>query len=56
MLPAAQPGEDADAYSQRWQQAYFERLREHLAGPPENLRLSGGIWRHVTAADRSALQ
>ncbi|MCY1522862.1 hypothetical protein D9M68_577380 [compost metagenome] len=56
MLPAANPGEDAEAYAQRWQQAYFERLREHLAGPPENLRLSGGIWRHVKAADRSALQ
>lgn len=54
MLPAANPGEDADAYAQRWQKAYFERLREHLAGPPENLRLSGGIWRHVTAADPSA--
>ncbi len=54
MLPAANPGEDAEAYAQRWQKAYFERLREHLAGPPENLRLSGGIWRHVTAADRSA--
>jgi tetratricopeptide (TPR) repeat protein len=56
MLPAAKPGEDAEAYSLRWQQAYFERLREHLAGPPENLRLSGGIWRHVTAADKSAQQ
>ena len=54
MLPAANPGEEADAYAQRWQKAYFERLREHLAGPPENLRLSGGIWRHVTAADPSA--
>ncbi|CAB5515419.1 Beta-barrel assembly-enhancing protease [Achromobacter anxifer] len=56
MLPAAEPGEDAEAYSQRWQKAYFERLREHLAGPPENLRLSGGIWRHVTPADRSVQQ
>lgn len=54
MLPAPAPGEDAETYSQRWQKAYFERLREHLAGSPENLRLSGGIWRHVTAADRSA--
>ncbi len=53
MLPTANPGEDAQTYSQRWQKAYFERLREHLAGEPENLRLSGGIWRHVTAADRS---
>ncbi|MFY0478905.1 tetratricopeptide repeat protein [Achromobacter marplatensis] len=56
MLPAVEPGEDADAYSLRWQKAYFERLREHVAGPPENLRLSGGIWRHVQAADRSAQQ
>lgn len=54
MLPAANPGEDAQAHSQRWQKAYFERLREHVASEPENLRLSGGIWRHVTSADRSA--
>ena len=54
MLPAANPGEDPEAYAQRWQKAYFERLREHLASEPENLRLSGGIWRHVTSADRSA--
>ncbi|MGE4450664.1 Vi polysaccharide transport protein VexE [Castellaniella sp.] len=54
MLPAANPGEDEQAYAQRWQAAYFDRLREHLAGAPENLRLSGGIWRHVMSADRSA--
>ncbi|WP_298012742.1 Vi polysaccharide transport protein VexE [uncultured Castellaniella sp.] len=54
MLPSPDPGEDAQAYSLRWQKAYFERLREHLASEPENLRLSGGIWRHVTPADRSA--
>lgn len=54
MLPAAEPGEDADAYAQRWQEAYFKHLRAHVAGPPENLRLSGGIWRHVQPADRSA--
>ncbi|ARP96394.1 Vi polysaccharide transport protein VexE [Bordetella genomosp. 13] len=54
MLPQPTSGEDAEAYAQRWQQAYFERLREHLAGPPENLRMSGGIWRHVRPADRSA--
>jgi len=56
MLPEAAPGEDAEAYAQRWQQAYFQRLREHLAGPPENLRMSGGIWRHVKPGDRSAQQ
>jgi tetratricopeptide (TPR) repeat protein len=53
MLPAAASGEDAEAYARRWRQAYFEKLREHLAGPPENLRLSGGIWRHVKPGDRS---
>lgn len=56
MLPEAAPGEDAEAYAVRWRQAYFQRLREHLAGPPENLRMSGGIWRHVKPADRSAQQ
>lgn len=56
MMPDPVPGEDADAYALRWQEAYFERLRKHLAGPPENLRLSGGIWRHVKPADRSAQQ
>jgi hypothetical protein len=38
----------------RWQQVYFEKLKEHLSGRPENLRMSGGIWRHVKPADRSA--
>lgn len=54
MLPAAKEGEDPEVYAKRWQEAYFACLREHLAGAPENLRLSGGIWRHVTSADRSA--
>ena len=54
MLPAVEPGEDADTYAARWQAAYFKHLRAHVAGPPENLRLSGGIWRHVQSADRSA--
>ncbi len=54
MLPSVEPGENADAYARRWQQAYFKHLSAHVAGPPENLRLSGGIWRHVQSADRSA--
>jgi len=40
-------GESADAYAERWQAAYFGHLRRFLAGNPENLRLSGGIWRHI---------
>lgn len=54
MLPGVCPGEDVDAYAARWKHAYLEMLREHLAGPPESLRLSGGIWRHVLPLDRSA--
>lgn len=46
-LPMAEPGEDADAYAARWQEAYLGHLRAFLAGRPENLRLSGGIWRHI---------
>lgn len=53
-LPAANPGEDPKAYALRWEKAYFARLREHLGSEPENLRLSGGIWRHVASPDRSA--
>jgi tetratricopeptide (TPR) repeat protein len=53
MLPAAREGEDVEAYAARWQQAWLSLLREHVAGAPENLRLSGGLWRHVRPADRS---
>ncbi|KND57101.1 TPR domain protein, putative component of TonB system [Candidatus Burkholderia verschuerenii] len=52
-LPDARPGEDVEAFAVRWQQAYLGHLREYLAGAPENLRLSGGIWRHVRPVDRS---
>lgn len=51
-LPESQPGEDVEAFALRWQEAYLRLLREHLAGPPENLRLGGGIWRHVRAPER----
>ncbi|KXV09241.1 hypothetical protein CR51_10475 [Caballeronia megalochromosomata] len=54
MMPAVRPGEDVEVYALRWQQAYLGHLREHLSGAPENLRLSGGIWRHVRPVDRSA--
>lgn len=54
MLPAAEPGEDVERYALRWQEAYLGHLREHLAGAPEDLRLSGGLWRHVRPVDPSA--
>ncbi|MBC8642021.1 Vi polysaccharide transport protein VexE [Caballeronia sp. EK] len=53
MLPNPLPGEDVEAFALRWQQAYLTHLRDHIAGPAENLRLSGGIWRHVRRVDRS---
>ena len=54
MLPAVRDGEDVDTYTGRWRSAYLALLRAHMAGAPENLRLSGGVWRHVRPADRSA--
>jgi predicted Zn-dependent protease len=46
-LPLAEEGESADDYAARWRTAYLGHLRTFLAGRPENLRLSGGIWRHI---------
>jgi Flp pilus assembly protein TadD len=47
VLPLAQAGEGLEAYVDRWTDAWFDALRTELAGEPENLRLSGGIWRHI---------
>ena len=46
-LPMPEAGESADDYAQRWPDAYFLHLRRFLSGPPECLRMSGGIWRHI---------
>lgn len=46
-LPLPEEGESADDYAARWKQAYLGHLRNFLRGRPENLRLSGGIWRLV---------
>jgi hypothetical protein len=46
-LPMPDPGETEDQYVVRWQGAYLDHLRRFLSGPPENLRLSGGIWRNI---------
>jgi hypothetical protein len=46
-LPAAEEEEDADDFAERWKDAYLAALRDYLGGPPENLRLSGGLWRHI---------
>ena len=46
-LPMPEPEESANDYAARWQAAYFGHLRAFLAGEPQNLRLSGGIWRLI---------
>ena len=46
-LPMPEEGESADAYVVRWREAYLGHLRKFLSGKPENLRLSGGLWRHI---------
>ena len=46
-LPDPLPKEDADAHAERWRKAFFQALRDYLGGAPENLRLSGGLWRHI---------
>ena len=50
-LPDAEPGEDADSHSLRWREAYLNSLRRYLGGAPENLRLSGGLWRQIRSGD-----
>lgn len=47
ILPDAEPGEPVEAYLPRWRTAYLAALREAMCCTPENLRLSGGIWRHI---------
>lgn len=46
-LPDPVEGEDAETFADRWRDAYLQSLRSFLGGDPRNLRLSGGIWRHI---------
>ncbi len=46
-MPDAVPGESADQHAVRWREAFLGSLRQFLGGAPENLRLSGGLWRHI---------
>ena len=46
-MPDARADESPDDFATRWQQAFLGSLRRYLSGEPENLRLSGGIWRHL---------
>jgi predicted Zn-dependent protease len=46
-LPDPAEDESDEDYAERWRVAYLESLRAFLGGDPRNLRLSGGIWRHI---------
>jgi len=46
-LPRASAKEPLEPFLARWREEWFVNLRRLLRGEPENLRLSGGIWRHV---------
>lgn len=51
-LPCAMAGESLEHFMIRWREEWFAILRRLLRGAPENLRLSGGIWRHIRPASR----
>jgi len=46
-LPRPALRENRQAFERRWRAAYFAQLRNGLRLGPENLRLSGGIWRDI---------
>ncbi len=46
-LPYPKEGETLDEFTARWREAYLDQLRIVLSAAPENLRLAGGIWRHI---------
>jgi tetratricopeptide (TPR) repeat protein len=46
-MPDPLPDESADSHAERWRVAFLDALRRYLGGAPENLRLSGGLWRHI---------
>ena len=54
-LPSVEPDEEAGAYAMRWRRAFLRLLREGLRDQPENLRLSGGFWRHIRPAAKSPM-
>ena len=46
-LPDPNADESSDSHAERWKDAFLSVLHEYLGGEPENLRLSGGLWRHI---------
>ncbi len=46
-MPNPQPGETLEAFEARWSDAYGAHLKNGVALGPENLRLTGGLWRSI---------
>ena len=45
--------ESLSAFMERWKGNYLACVTRILESAPENLRLSGGLWRHIVVKDRS---
>lgn len=46
-LPMPNEGESEKKFVERWTEAFFAELLDYFRLGPENLRLSGGIWRSI---------
>ena len=46
-LPSVELDESLDRFEARWREAYLAYLLDHLTGPPENLRMAGGLWARI---------
>lgn len=49
-LPFPREGETAEDFYPRWREAYFGHVGRYFTRGPENLRLSGGVWREIAAS------
>lgn len=46
-LPDAEPGEDVDAFTDRWMVSFMAALEEQFLKWPDQLRASGGFWTRI---------
>lgn len=46
-MPAKQEGQEFPAFAEAYQGAFFREVERQVLRGPENLRLSGGIWRGI---------
>ena len=51
-LPYPREGEALEEFTNRWREAYLDQLRIVISAAPENLRLAGGIWRHIVPQEK----